>query len=233
VDERFKYKTWLSGQRRGSFVLEINMARRLELTTGDITLSAPRMRSFSILVEDAPDEVELHFDNVSTHVCHSDWPELLAQVKTRSLAKWKFTNMSPPMGEPDFQRLLAEVNNTPSYQLFLAGFDIAETVGLASNREDQIVLSRCISLSMRIPSAVGPKGLFFLPDAFADTLGADVIKELVESNKLCKVTALVASFQPITKYYIPYATPIDLIASATPAARNAWDRVRSYFYALR
>jgi hypothetical protein len=176
--------------------------------------------------------VDLLFDGADASIDYADWSLLIKQIKTRSLAKWKFSRMDPPMGEPDMQRLLSQVSNTPAYQLLLAGFDVSERVGLASDLQDAVIQSRCISLSGWTPSMIGSGGLFFVPDSMvADA--AEPRKELVSNNKLCQLVATVGAVPLITKYYIPYATPIDFTTKPTEEAKKLWERIRAYYYAFR
>ena len=209
------------------------MARILELTTGDVTLAPLELRTFHISADDQAPRIILQFDNTSAAVERTEWGTLLAQVKTRSLARWKFSRMEGPMGEPDFQLLLAGVGNTPAYQLFLAGFDIAGVVGVVSDLDDQVVLGRCISLARRIPSIVGPKGLFFISGTLLANASLEAVDQLIQSNKLCRLRANIGGFKTVTKYYIPYATPIELVDDAQDETRQLWGRIRDYYYAFR
>lgn len=145
--------------------------RTIELEAGDFTDDTGRRRKFVIESDPPTARVILTFDLAPATVEVREWAAVLAQVKTRSLADWKYSRISGPIGRPDFQHLLGEVRNTPAYQLMLAGFDIAEFIALVSDLDDLIVLSRFISLAQRIPSIFGSRGLFFIPHSILADAG--------------------------------------------------------------
>jgi hypothetical protein len=201
------------------------MARTIKVETGN--------DQFVISVDQIPGDVKMTFHEATAVVNSREWLSLLRQVKTRSLSKWKFTKMEDPMGKGDFQRLLAEVNTTPAYQLFLAGFDIAVVVGLVSEPDDQVVLSRCISISGgNMPHAIGPRKLFVISDRVLQE-GGDAINALVLAKKLCRLTATIGQFEPVIKYYIPYIPQSGVQANLSPEANALWDRIRDFYYAFR
>lgn len=206
------------------------------LETGDVTLRAPALRHFRLEADRPPVEVRLCYDDQTARIEVADWPALLDQVRERSLSRWKHTRMDPPMGDPDMQNLLAGVSNTPAYQLFLAGFDISEAVGLVGDLPERTVLRRAIALSGRLPSLAGQGGVFFLPDVLVGE-GTDPapLDELILNNKLCRLTVGAGDTPggPVVKYYVPYATPLDFTTPVSRQTRELWDRVRDYFYAFR
>src|SRR5438128_2168394 len=120
---------------------------RILLKTGDVTRPTPAIREFQLEADRPAVKVRLSFDGQEAHVQIADWPLLLDQVRERSLSRWKYARVNPPMGEPAMQALLTPVSNTPAYQLFLAGFDIAETIGLVSDLSDRTVFRRAIALN--------------------------------------------------------------------------------------
>ena len=203
----------------------------IQLETGEVSIEPPRIKEFRIEVDKISLVVVLTFDGVEALFELSDWPALVKQIKTRSLKMWKFSNIGPPMGKPEMQLLLAKINRTSSYQLLLAGFDIAETISLTSEAQDMIVLARCISLSGLIPSRVGLGRLFFMPDNFVDE-AKEPLQELLENNMLCKFQANIAGNDTITKYYMSYATPT-FTTNPTKETTELWARIRKYYYACR
>lgn len=205
---------------------------RLQLQTGDVTRSPLHLRIFEMEAGRPLAQVILSFDGRTAQVAAALWPTLLEQVRIRSLSHWKHARMAPPMGQSDMQELLSVVGNTPAYQLFLAGFDFAEAVGLVRELPERIVLRRAIALTERLPSVLGTKGLFVLPDSLLDEdVEREVLEELVRNNKLCRLH--VDSGEQLEKYYIPYATPIGFATPVSERAKQLWDRVRDYFYAYR
>lgn len=205
---------------------------RMQVQTGDVTKKTPEMRNFRLETDRPLTEIVLSFDGHEARLEGGRWPALLEQVKTRSLSRWKHPRIVPPLGNSDVQVLLSVVSNTPAYQLFLAGFDIAEAVRLVSDLPERAILRRAIALSERLPSPLGSGSLFFLPDAVLDEeVEHSCLDELVLNNKLCRLR--IDSGESLEKYYIPYATPIDFTTPISEQTRQLWERVRDYFYAFR
>ena len=209
------------------------MTRELEIHTGDVTRDEFVVRCFRINLNQSTPEILLTFDNENATVAKDQWHSLIPQVKTRSLKKWKYSQMDEPMGAPDFQQLLVNVDTTPAYQMLLAGFDIAEAVKLVSSIQDQVSLNRCISLAGLIPSAVGPGRLFFIPDSLLIHAETNNIEALVRSNKLCKLSVKMTDYDPVIRHYIPYAIPIEFLGETSRKSRELWESIRNYYYAFR
>jgi hypothetical protein len=204
----------------------------LRVETGDVTLKTPALRNFQLQADRPLTGISLAFDGEQAHIDREDWPALLGQVKTRSLSRWKHTPMEGPMGEPDMQALLSVVSNTPAYQLFLAGFDVAEAVGLVSALPERVVLRRTMGLSGRLPSITGSGGVFFLPEGLVDDpADAAALDLLILNNKLCHLH--VEAGEAVDRHYIPYATPLGFTTKVTPEAERLWAKVRDYYYAFR
>ncbi|HTU22751.1 MAG TPA: hypothetical protein VMG10_32220 [Gemmataceae bacterium] len=205
---------------------------QIQVQTGDVTKKVPEMRYFRLEADHPLSEIVLTFDGHEARHAGTEWPALLEQVKMRSLSHWKHSRMAPPMGRPSMQELLSVVSNTPAYQLFLAGFDFAEAIGLVSDSPERVVLRRAAALAERLPSAIGPGGLFVVPDPLlGDIPDPPSLEELVRNNKLCRLC--IDSGGHVEKYYIPYATPIGFATVVSESARQLWDRIRDYFYAFR
>lgn len=205
---------------------------RLRVQTGDVTRQPSTLRDFQVATARPLTEITLSFDNHEAHFLASEWPALLEQVKGRSLSHWKDSRIAPPMGQADMQELLSVVSNTPSYQLFLAGFDLAEAVALVSEWPERVVLRRAIGLTERLPSAIGPGGLFVVPDPLlGDNPDLTVLEDLVRNNKLCRLR--LDAGDSVEKYYVPYATPIGFVTPVSRQAKQLWDRLRDYIYAFR
>jgi hypothetical protein len=204
------------------------MVRTLKLQTGDVTEPSTGRRTFSI----SASIVTFTFEEFSAELQPADWPAFVEQIKTRSLARWKYSGKMPaPLGNAAFQRLLNQVNSTPSYQLFLASVDIAEYVRLVTESDDRAVWSTCRSLSGPIRSTLGPLRLFFLPDTLVTEADTAEAKELIDKNKLCELQAEIATYDPLKKYYMPYQTP--QVEPVGKDATNLWERIRRYFYEHR
>jgi hypothetical protein len=205
---------------------------RIQLQTGDITHQPFKLREFALEARRPLSQILLAFDGREACIQASQWPSLLEQVKLRSLSRWKHPRMPLPMGQAEMQELLSAVDNTPAYQLFLAGFDLAETLALVSELPERVVLRRAIVLEERVPSTIGPGGLFVVPvSLLEETVEAESINELVRNNKLCRLH--VEAGETVEKYYIPYATPVGFPASASIRAKQLWERLRDYFYSFR
>jgi hypothetical protein len=127
-------------------------------------------------------------------------------------------------------RILQVINSTPAYQLFLAGFQIADTVGffnLDTVHQDAIVDSFHYLVG-NLVWTFGKKGrLFFLPDGY---LTDGVTRtELLANSKLFSVDLFsIADGQAShleNKLCVPYATPIGFNTAIQPATEATWRRI--------
>jgi hypothetical protein len=208
---------------------------KLSVKTGNATSRARDIRSFEIEVDRPPTVVQFALDGGVGQVDANEWFPLLDQIRAKELVKRHSPGqMDPPLG--DLSRVTAQISSTPTFQLFLAGTDIAERIGLVSESSYNWVSQRFAALNHWMPSVTGAGGLFFVPDnIFAQATDAAIL-ELLRNNKLC--TAILCEDTPgineVQRYYMPYATPIGFVAG--PVSREAerlWDAVRTLYYAFR
>lgn len=216
------------------------MAIRLELRARDVTLlpetrpapdpaMSPERHFF---ITHGTNGFELTFDGRRVNVPNDHMVDLLAKVSSGTSVDWRHSR------NPDIQatfrpldRVLTCLNSTPSYQLFLAGFHIADTIGVF---DYEVLQQPAIEDSFRylvgnLPwQREGKKGaLFALPEAYVQ--GADVILELMANGKLFSADLYSGDQIPDhhinNKLFVPYATPIGFNTRVSADTELAWRRV--------
>lgn len=203
---------------------------QLEVRTGDVTSETKQLRSLAIQIFRDRAAIQFTLDDATGEIQFTDWPLLLEQVQDQELVK----RHTPDLLEPPLRLLVnvtSRINSTPVFQLFLAGIDIAERMGLVGNSSFDLIRRRFTVLRHSMPSVTGAGGLFFVPDDLLN--GHDpAVSELVKNNKLCSATIIDA--ETIRRFYIPYATPIGFVAGpVSNEAERLWDAVRNLYYAFR
>lgn len=130
----------------------------------------------------------------------------------------------PPLGSEPMKALSRDaVTSTPKYQLFLACLDLARH--FLFEQVDDKYKARCLVSVGKVYSGHGNTGVFLVDDKW---LGSeDETRELVHTNRLCKVTF----DQTTVRYYFPYVTPFRPELSA--GASKAFDRMRDYYHIYR
>jgi len=199
----------------------------LSLATGDVTTETKIIRKFRIDVDRPPTRVRLSLSDTEGQVSLNDWPSLVEQVKDNELVK-----RHAPQGLPSPLSQIADVakqiKSTPTFQLFLAGIDIAERIDLVSESLPESVKRRFKLLDKWMPSVTGAGGLFFVPADMSARFQPLAVQDLLLNNKLCS-----ASFAEIDRYYVPYATPIGFVLKVSKEAESLWDEIRTLYYAFR
>ncbi len=199
----------------------------LKLETGDVTADEKCVRTFEIEADRPLTRVRLSLSGVEGQISFNDWPRLVEQVIENELVKRHLPDGLPsPLS--DIKQVIHQIKSTPTFQLFLAGIDIAERIDLVSDFPPESVSRRFKLLDKWMPSVTGAGGLFFVPEASADRFQEHAVRDLVANNKLC-----VATFADSKRYYIPYATPIGFIVKASKEAESLWDQIRTLYYASR
>lgn len=203
---------------------------RLEVITGDFTTKD--LRSFVTDVDRPPTTATIRFvqDRIA-RIPIDEWPALLQQITVGELVKRRFpgAKIDPPLGNPDVLSVVKQIDSTPSYQLLLAGFDIAERIELASGSSPEMVQRRFEIIHGWMPSFTGRGGLFFVPHHVTKNRAA-AIDQLLVNNKLCSANLTLNCGRPMTRYYVPYATPMGFVVSKVDADASAlWDQVRSLY----
>jgi len=152
-----------------------------------------------------------------------------------------------PLGSPGMKDVINEATKcTPAYQLFLAAIDIAAKFLFEESVE--CLSARSLLFEGRVLTSFrdGGGSVFILPDKCNGvvTLGNDekVIGELLDNNKLCKLTFKINRNIPLSggsvvvqderiRYYIPYCTP--LTQEFSKEAYHLWNYIRDIYYQIR
>ena len=212
------------------------MAIVLAVQTGDVTSDDKGTRTFRISVERPPVDIALSFGEATGMVAADDWRPMLDQIRQQELVKRHTPDLlAPPLGEVTVLPILREIRSTPTYQLFLAGIDIAEAIDLISESDVATVLRRFDRLEQSVPSVTGAGGIFLLPTNIIPAEDGAAIEELLNNNKLCRATLEDTEDRRYSsrRYYVPYATPIGFISPVSARAAALWDAIRNYYYAFR
>jgi len=208
---------------------------RIEIETGDISAEQFHRVHFIVTPDITNARIVLMFNQVSSAILSSDWSKFVSQVARRELKKWQFSNkVEPPIGSPEVRRMIAQIVTTPSYQVFLSGIELADKIGLVTESDEDIVLSRAYLLQNYVRSEYGG-GLFFVQPQQIKDFDAAIIDELVNNNKLCIFRLVNGRPLPLMRYFIPYSTPNDFYAPtrASRDARVLWNKLRNLYYAFR
>lgn len=215
------------------------MAIRLELATRDVTLlpesrpapapdAAPE-RLFVIL--HSANGYSLEFDGRRVLVPDAEIESLFTMISEHTSVEWRHSR------DPEIQatfrplnRVLQCINSTPSYQLFLAGFHVADAIGMFNL--DQVQLP-AIADSFRylvgnLEWSRGKKGrLFFLPEGYVPS--DEVRLELMANGKLVSTNLYTGDTDPDhhvdNKEFVPYATPIGFNTRVSVDTEATWRRI--------
>lgn len=199
----------------------------LSLETGDVTSETKGTRRFHVEVDRPPTTVALSLADRSGRIAFDDWLPLVEQIQAKELVKRHSPDsLKPPLSL--IPSVIQEIKSTPTYQLFLAGVDVAERIDLVSESPPESVKRRFLLLDKWLPSATGAGGLFFLPADVAAGYPPHLVQELILNNKLC-----LAAFADTRRLYVPYATPIGFITRVSREAEGLWDEIRALYYAFR
>ena len=215
------------------------MAMRLALHARDVTLlpetspapdpdAAPE-REF--VVSHGDTGYQLEFDGRRATVPDAEIRDLLRQVTETTAVDWRHS--SDPEIQATFrplQRIVQCINSTPSYQLFLAGFHVGDSIGMFDL--DQVATPaiadsfRCLVGTLHWPH--GKKGhLFCIPEGYVNS--ETVRKELMANGKLFVVDLFVGDDGPTShvanKLIVPYATPIGFNTRVEAETEETWRRV--------
>ena len=213
------------------------MPLKLEMETGDVTLigkgkpaaSTVPVRKFAIEY-DLDLCYTLSFDGRHVRVQQNDVTDLFAQVAQHSTVEWKYSKEPEIRSAFDpLNRILQVINSTPAYQLFLAGFQIADTVGVFNlDTVHQVAIVESFhNLVGSLVWSFGKKGsLFFLPEGYVTP---EVIPELIANNKLLSINLFSLADEKDSllenKLCVPYATPIGFNTAVQPETEATWRRI--------
>jgi len=208
------------------------MAIQLNLRTGDVTATPPCSIEFSLRKTNATGPSQIEFKGARAEFSREGWRRFVEVVRGREPARWRSERSLPALaGLPDAHALLKLTTTTPSYQLLLAGVDLALAIRVVEDEDEEAVLQRFADLSEGLlPSFTGSGGLFILPrDLILPEASADV-EDLLSESKLGRATVSNQDEQ-VVRFYIPYAVPIG-VDTTSPSARRLWEEVRNYYYGL-
>lgn len=216
------------------------MAVLLRLQARDVTLlpetrpapspEAVPLRRFVIELVGGDVGYRLNFDSRSATVLYGAMPGLFAQVIDGTPVEWR--RSSDPEIRAVFaplSRIIQCLNTTPSYQMFLAGFHIAETIGMLPQVavDEAAMVASFRYLVGPIIWPYGKKGrLFFLPEG---TVTGQAALELIANGKLLSVEITADDTEPDpearVKLFTPYATPIGFNTRVSGETKEAWKRI--------
>jgi hypothetical protein len=203
------------------------MRMLLSLKTGDVTKEARTICECQVEADRPAGKVRFSLAEGESELSLAEWPLLIEQLKTTNLVKHHWPDsLQPPL--QTILKVVQQIRSTPTYQLFLAGIDIAERIDLISEGSPEIVQRRFKTLDNWVSSVTGAGGLFFVPESVSSHFAPEATNELLQNNKLCT-----AEFTDLKRFYVPYATPIGFILPVSRDAENVWDEVRTLYYAYR
>lgn len=215
------------------------MSLKLELNAMDVT-QLPDSRG-----DAEPDDVPLHkfeiahdgngyrleFDGNAATVPANDICDLLQQVATTTSTDWKHS--SDPEIQATFRplnRILQRINSTPTYQLFLSGFHIGDTIGLFDLEAlgQEAIADSFRYLVGNLPWHGGKKGrLFILPEGYVAS--TEIRRELMANGKIFCADFWVGvddrQSHIESKDVVPYATPIGFNTRVSNQTKEAWRRI--------
>ncbi|MGA2443673.1 MAG: hypothetical protein ACLQNE_39120 [Thermoguttaceae bacterium] len=214
------------------------MAIRLDLHTRDVTLlpearpapdpAAAPERDFTVAHDDHG--YALQFDGRRVTVPDDAIQDLLTRVIEGTTVEWRYSRDSANQATfRPLNRILQRLNSTPSFQLFLAGFHIGDSIGMFDYGQigEPAVADSFRYLVGNLPWAGGKRGrLFFIPDGYANAV---VELELMANGKVVAADLYTGDAEPTDhiehKLFVPYATPIGFNTQVRPETEQAWRQI--------
>ena len=218
------------------------MPLRLELKTGDVTLageqddsngSVPR-RVFRI-ENDPTKGFTLRFDGHQVLVQREHIRNLITKVTEHALCEWQSSRQTEIRSTfAPLNRIVNAINTTPSYHLFLAGFQIAEAIGFFEFDDiaEADIKEAFLGLVGNLIWSGGKKGrLFFLPAG--PVSDNSVREELNDNGKIFLVYFSSDTASIEEKLCVPYATPIGFATKVSPDTEEEWRRITKMQRAMK
>ena len=203
------------------------MHQELQLKTGDVSVARVEPWQLTIAFDEPCAEIRIQMDDAVGVIIRDQWEMLIEQVKRREPSRWQYSDYPPPLGD-ELKGVVAKLNTTAAYQLFLAGFECAQLLGLISHDWDSIF--RLGPVISDLYTGGGKRGgLYFPPDEWFERQSEEVIDELLRNNKIGRLTATSNNGSQLDNVYIPYATPATLPRDLSPDAKHAWDKLRALY----
>jgi hypothetical protein len=173
----------------------------------------------------------LEFNGNRANVPNEHMAQLARTVSETTRVDWQYSRDTEIQNTfRPLNRILQCINSTPSYQLFLAGFHIAETIGMLSL---DVVSSETVPDSFtylvgNLPWPRGKQGRLFVLREGTIT-DAVVRNELIANGKLFESQLWFDDDNGMhhvgDKLIIPYATPIGFNTQVHPQTEEAWRRI--------
>jgi len=206
---------------------------RLTLQTGNISSKARETSTFYVECGRPLSQIAICLAKVRKEIDYEDWLTLINQVTEKELLKRNGPDqLAGPLGT--LSDVVKQITSTPTFQLFLAGIDIAERIIMVSESTFERVCQRFEAITQWMPSVTGAGGLFFVPDHILQDVASEHIDFLVKNNKLCSATLEDARRGSVRRYYVPYATPIGFVSGrASQDAESLWRRIHSLYHNAR
>lgn len=214
------------------------MSMQLELNSRDVTMVAGH-RPSDVDPEDVPAHqfqikhadnlgYVLEFDGQRANVPDDHMGQLFDGVCTATRTDWEYSkDIEIQTAFRPLNRIIQRITSTPSYQLFLAGFHIADAIGMLNL---EVVDPETIPDSFRylvgnLPWLRGKKGrLFVLPEGAV--LDPEVRSQLIANGKLFQANFFLGDATGLhhvdEKLVVPYATPIGFNTRVNARTHDAW-----------
>jgi hypothetical protein len=177
--------------------------------------------------------INLYFAERDAVLQPPEWSVFVTVVKKRSPHKWVSNKPIPELsGNQNARQLLRGCQDTPHYQVLLAGIDIAHNFKMTESLPPDDLHTDFAKRNHTIKSIFGPGGIYFVPDEVVGDNKTQYLMELLKTNKLGQAQLTVTE-REVTRYYIPYATPSTLQQTMSPQANQLWDTIRKEYYHFR
>lgn len=216
----------------------------LSLETGD--LKSQTIINFKISSNGI---INLALENSIVEIQKSNWKELFKQVSKRELTYWREYSSPLPIGSQEMKVLLNKINSTESYQLFLAGFDIANEIDLSNILPDKLYennTSYDSEISIEIPEEVKlysylykklsgksisiDNSLNIFPENYYALIPREFKREIMLQNKIGTIKFIYGDKNIIDFIYKPYLTPI---APRTTLSLEAKEYLKKIYFYLK
>ncbi|HEV3384199.1 MAG TPA: hypothetical protein VG097_05255 [Gemmata sp.] len=162
----------------------------------------------------------------------TEWNVFVEVVKQLAPSRWRSNKRIPELTENEPARaILRSCENTPSFQLMLAGIDIVQAFKLMENRSADDSICDFDNRNHTIRSVFGTGRIYFVPSTLTADVPRELLEHLLKQNKLGE--AKLSSQEDSIRYYIPYSVPSTLQQAMPPEANRLWDDIRNEYYAYR
>jgi len=162
----------------------------------------------------------------------TEWSIFVEVVKQLAPSRWRSNRPIPELAANEPARaILRSCENTPSFQLLLAGIDIVQAFKLMENRSADDLICEFDNRDHTIRSVFGTGRIYFVPKTLTADVPTELLEHLLRQNKLGD--AKLTTTEDSIRYYIPYAVPSTLEQAIPSEANRLWDDIRNEYYAFR